>query len=384
MLDPVSIAAIAAPYLAKGAEALAKTAGEKIGGIVGDLAQSVADKFKGDSFAEQTLSGAQEKPDSKARQGALQAVLAEKIEGDPDFAMTIQRLVDALQKGSAGSVFDQRGQTVHGPQTNIAGSVQGPVFSGQFSGPVAQGGDANDFRGATGTIYKPSAPVRQHFGDVISSHPGEKEANDAHSEIKKIKVLFLASNPKGTTSLELDKEIRGITEKIRSSEYRDSLDLISAWAVRPDDLLQLLNQYKPQIVHFSGHGGKAGEIILVDSHGSPKPINPAAIKALFQTLKDNIRLVILNACYSKKQAEAITQVIDCAIGMNDAIGDEAAIAFAASFYRAIGFGRSIKQAFDQGIAALLLEGIPEENKPELLTREEVDPEKIVLVAPEDE
>jgi hypothetical protein len=149
-------------------------------------------------------------------------------------------------------------------------------------------------------------------------------------------------------------------------------------------LLQLLNQHKPQIVHFSGHGSKAGEIILVDSHGSPKPVNPAALRALFETLKDNIRLVILNACYSKKQAEAITQVIDCAIGMNDAIGDEAAITFAASFYRAIGFGRSIKQAFDQGIVALLLEGIPEENKPELLTRNGVNPEKIVLVPPEDE
>ena len=59
MFDPVSIAAIAAPYLAKGAEALAKTAGEKLGGIVGDLAQAVADKFKGDSYAEQTLAGAQ-------------------------------------------------------------------------------------------------------------------------------------------------------------------------------------------------------------------------------------------------------------------------------------------------------------------------------------
>ncbi|NYT08561.1 MAG: CHAT domain-containing protein [Methanosarcinales archaeon] len=384
MLDPVSIAAIAAPYLAKGADALAKTAGEKIGGIVGDLAQSVANKFKGDSFAEQTLAGAQEKPDSKARQGALQAVLAEKMEDDTDFAKTVQKLVDALQKGSAGSVFDQRGQTVHGPQTNITGGGQGSVFSGQFSGPVAQGGDANDFRGAVGTIYKPSASVRQHFGDVISGLPRDNESTHSDNESKKIKALFLASNPKGTTTLELDREIRGVTEKIRASEYRDSLDLISAWAVRPDDLLQLLNQHKPQIVHFSGHGRKAGEIILVDSHGSPKPVNPAALRALFETLKDNIRLVILNACYSKKQAEAITQVIDCAIGMNDAIGDEAAITFAASFYRAIGFGRSIKQAFDQGIVALLLEGIPEENKPELLTRNGVNPEKIVLVPPEDE
>ena len=127
MLDLFSIAAIAAPILAKGAEALAKTAGEKIGG---DLAQSVTNKLKGDSYAEQTLVGALEKPDSKARQVALQAILAEKMEDDPDFAVTIQKLVDALQKESAIYVFDQRSQTVHGPQTNIAGSVKGPVFSG--------------------------------------------------------------------------------------------------------------------------------------------------------------------------------------------------------------------------------------------------------------
>lgn len=31
---------------------------------------------------------------------------------------------------------DQRGQTVGGPQTNIAGNVTGPVFSGQFQGPL--------------------------------------------------------------------------------------------------------------------------------------------------------------------------------------------------------------------------------------------------------
>lgn len=35
------------------------------------------------------------------------------------------------------AMLDQRGQTVHGPQTNITGgTVQGPVLSGQFSGPV--------------------------------------------------------------------------------------------------------------------------------------------------------------------------------------------------------------------------------------------------------
>jgi len=148
-------------------------------------------------------------------------------------------------------------------------------------------------------------------------------------------------------------------------------------------LLQLLNQHKPQIVHFSGHGSESGEIILSDSRGEQKPVNPAAITALFKTLKGSIQVVILNACYSRLQAEAIRQVIDCAIGMNDSIKDEAAIVFAASFYRAIGFGLSVKQAFDQGIVALLLEGIPEENKPELLVKDGVDPEKIVLIAPDE-
>jgi hypothetical protein len=197
--------------------------------------------------------------------------------------------------------------------------------------------------------------------------------------LKKIKALFLSANPKGTKTLQLDEEIRGITNKIEATDYRDSIEMISAWAVRPDDLLQLLNTHKPQIVHFSGHGSSNGEIILTDNNGDLKPISAKAIQFLFKTLKDNIRLVILNACYSRSQAEAITTVIDCAIGMNESIGDKAAIVFAASFYRAIGFGRSVKEAFDQGIAALLLEDIPEENNPELVVKEGVNPSNIFLI-----
>jgi hypothetical protein len=135
-MDPLSLAAIAAPFVAKGAEVFSKTAGEKLGGIVGELGKAVVDKFKGDSYAEQTLARAQEKPEAEGRQSALKEVLAEKLEGDPDFAEKVQRLVDQLEKGGARAVFDQREQTVHGSQTNIAGNVSGSVLSGTFSGPV--------------------------------------------------------------------------------------------------------------------------------------------------------------------------------------------------------------------------------------------------------
>jgi hypothetical protein len=199
--------------------------------------------------------------------------------------------------------------------------------------------------------------------------------------LDKIIILIVSANPTGTTQLKLDEEVREIEMKIQASGFRDSLQLVSKWAVRPDDLLQYLNQYKPQIVHFSGHGSPTEEIVLLDAQRNTKPVSKGALVSLFRTLKDNIRVVLLNACFSRPQAEAITQEIDCAIGMQRAIGDAAAIIFAASFYRAIGWGRSVQDAFDQGTTALLLEGIPEEKTPVLLTREGTDAGAINLVDP---
>jgi len=197
--------------------------------------------------------------------------------------------------------------------------------------------------------------------------------------VNNIKALFLTANPTGTSPLALAEEMREINEKVYASELREQLKLVSEWAVRPDDLLQALNRYRPQIVHFSGHGSNAGELLLMGSEGFPRPIHVQTLKAVFKTMKDNIRLVVLNACYSKIQAEAIRQEIECVIGMNNKISDEAAITFAASFYRALGFGRSIKEAFEQGQTALLLEGIPEEQTPELLVRDGSDPAQIFLL-----
>jgi hypothetical protein len=112
-----------------------------------------------------------------------------------------------------------------------------------------------------------------------------------------------------------------------------------------------------------------------------RTVSARALRQLFRVLKDNVRLVVFNACFSRAQAEAIVAEIDCAIGMNAAIGDEAAIVFAASFYRAIGFGRSVADAFQQGLTSLMLEDIPEEGTPVLLTRTGVNPAKVYLAGP---
>jgi hypothetical protein len=75
------------------------------------------------------------------------------------------------------------------------------------------------------------------------------------------------------------------------------------------------------------------------------------------------------------------QHIPAAIGMNTAIGDEAARIFAAQFYSSLGFGHSVGKAFRQAKAALMLESIPEESTPELFMTPGLDADELVIVKP---
>ncbi|MGZ3303788.1 MAG: AAA-like domain-containing protein, partial [Isosphaeraceae bacterium] len=80
---------------------------------------------------------------------------------------------------------------------------------------------------------------------------------------------------------------------------------------------------------------------------------------------DHVKCVVLNACYSEVQAEAISKHIDFVVGMKKAIGDEAAIKFAVGFYDALGAGRDFETAYKFGCSAIDLKGIPESLTPVL-------------------
>lgn len=199
-----------------------------------------------------------------------------------------------------------------------------------------------------------------------------------------VTVLFLAANPLDQNRLRLDEEIRAITEKIRMSKHRDTVDLVSCWATRPGDLLQGLNEHNPAIVHFSGHGSEREELIFQNDQGAAQPVTKEAIVQTMMASSGGIRLVFFNACYSRPQAEAVVQHVDAAIGMNTALGDEAARVFSAAFYSAIGFGTSVDVAFKQARTALMLESIAEENTPELFVRPELSGSELVIVKPDQE
>lgn len=181
------------------------------------------------------------------------------------------------------------------------------------------------------------------------------------------RILFLAASPKGVPSVRLDEEIRTIEERIRLSKMRDLFDVKQQWAVRSSDLHWALLRHEPEIVHFAGLGTAAGEIVLEDEFGKSLPVSAKGMGHLFSILKDRVRCVVINACYSKKQAHAIAKHIDCVIGMSRAGRGRAAIWFAAAFYQALGFGRTIRTAFDLACNQLQLEGLNRDVSPVLIT-----------------
>jgi hypothetical protein len=198
---------------------------------------------------------------------------------------------------------------------------------------------------------------------------------------EKIVVLFLAANPLDQQQLRLDEEARAIAEMIRKAKHRDSVILESCWAVRPMDILQALNEHTPAVVHFSGHGSDQDEIVFQDANGNAKLVSKEAIVQTMMASSEDIRLVFFNTCYSRNQAEAVVEHVEASIGMKTSIGDEAARVFASQFYSAIGFGLSVKKAFEQAKAILMMEGIQEEDTPELFIHEGVNPEDLVIVKP---
>ncbi|MEM6255673.1 MAG: AAA-like domain-containing protein [Cyanobacteria bacterium P01_D01_bin.156] len=178
------------------------------------------------------------------------------------------------------------------------------------------------------------------------------------------KILILAVNPKDTTKLRLDEEIRQIKEALKLSDERARFEIVDEQAIRTNELHRHLLHHKPQIVHFSGHGMGNRGLAFEDKNGVAKLISTATLTRIFR-LCGGVECVLLNACHSGAQADAILEHVDHVIGMTDAIGDQASIKFAEGFYDGLGYGRSYADAFEFGLVGIGAEGISEEDIPVL-------------------
>lgn len=201
--------------------------------------------------------------------------------------------------------------------------------------------------------------------------------------MRKVKVLFFTADPSSGRprgqALQLPEDLRQIMKRVREAPYGHRLAFEAHGAARADDLIDLLDNTDARVMHFSGHGGKHGLVLVARGGYDPHPVDAAALSQLFRTYRGSVRLAVLSACSSHAEAQAIADVVGCAIGTLNEIADEAAITFNSRFYQAVANGDSVQRAYDKARTALQVHGVPESEYPQVFHRKDVDPAKLVLV-----
>jgi hypothetical protein len=220
-------------------------------------------------------------------------------------------------------------------------------------------------------------------------------------------ILFLTANPHGTDPRALDREAHAIQVELERSGHRDRFELVTRWAAEPLDLLRELRKLRPTVVHFSGRGGHlvpsghhaggtpAREVVgeghrdreeprdglfFQGPDGQARWVSPQALQQTFGAAGSSVHVVVLDACHSATQAEALLAHVDCIVSMGGTVRDDAARSFAIGFYGGLGERESIAAAYEQGCAAISLEGLPDADRPQLAVRNGVDAEQLVLAA----
>lgn len=201
-----------------------------------------------------------------------------------------------------------------------------------------------------------------------------------------LRVLYLTTNPEMLSGggLRTDAEVRMVQQVLRGSRYRDRVEVSYLPAATREDLIQGMNDRRPHVIHFSGHGGGQG---LKFDNGSVD--NPAGLVMDFALLgrclaatDEPPRLLVLNACDTLDGAEVLLASVPAVVAMSASISDVAAAGFASAFYAAIASAQSVGKALEQGRVALEFLPSDEAHLPECVARDDVDVDRLVLVRPD--
>lgn len=197
--------------------------------------------------------------------------------------------------------------------------------------------------------------------------------------LEPLRTLFLGVNREATQALRVSQEAHDLELALRQATPPVQFYIRDQQAGRLVDLQSSLLRHRPQIVHFSGHGNADG-IRLEDETG--QVVQGPVLARILGVFKKQIRCVVLSACYSQDQAQAIAEDIDCVVGIPSSLGDRAASCFSTAFYHALAFGGSLAEAFYLACAQIDLSRLRQEETPKLIALRQ-DPWEIVFARREE-
>ena len=198
---------------------------------------------------------------------------------------------------------------------------------------------------------------------------------------ERLRVLYLAANPE--MDLRVDAEVRQVRDAVKKALHRDLVELDDRPAATPEDLLDGINETRPHVVHFSGHGG--GAAVLFDNGRIDTPQGrDVPFELLCRALRATDtppKLLLLTAWDTLDGAMILLDVVPAVVGTASTVSDLAAAVFSARFYSAVANGQSVGSALQQASVAIDLAGLGEGRTPGALARDGVELAELVLVRP---
>jgi uncharacterized protein YjbI with pentapeptide repeats len=163
-----------------------------------------------------------------------------------------------------------------------------------------------------------------------------------------LKILYMSALPRDQHSIPVEGEYKAILDVIAKSEYKNQIDVRDWPGVSLTEFQSAIETYKPNVLHFSGHASQVGDLVFQGPEEESQKVPKDPFTNAFKLLGENLKLVVLSACYSKDQAEDVSKHVDRVIGIDKEIEGDKAVMFSEKFYESIfdSDAKSIEKAFD--------------------------------------
>ena len=159
----------------------------------------------------------------------------------------------------------------------------------------------------------------------------------------RLRILIVAANPKDTLKVNLEDELRRLRKKMSDNVQIGNAEVMVTWAANALALQNDVRENQPHIVHFAGHGSHEG-IWLEDDEGNSQLLSKDDLSSILSA-SDQLRLVVLNACATAPQTEALRRSVKYVVGTRTPIEDSVALSFTSQFYHGLAVGDRIREAF---------------------------------------
>ncbi|NJN92228.1 MAG: trypsin-like peptidase domain-containing protein [Leptolyngbyaceae cyanobacterium SL_5_14] len=187
-----------------------------------------------------------------------------------------------------------------------------------------------------------------HIGDVI--HPSHPQT-DRKQTIKKI--LMLSANPENPEVSRRRKEIKEIRGALGRAKHKNLFDLQDRSDIGAAELSEELLTIEPFVVDISGQESGIESLVLENIfNDATSKSSERLIARLFEFHNENIKCIILNKCYSEKQAKAIVQHIEFVVGISQSLKDNDTLDFLKTFYVHLGSERTVEDSYEAGRLSL--------------------------------